>query len=487
MPFDFTDRRIAVIGDVILDSYITGSVSRISPEAPVPVVHFKDERLSPGGAANVAANVASLGGSVRLVGLIGTDATSGQLIDLLAGIGSIETHSLVRSSSRPTTLKTRIIGERQQIVRIDREESAEIDSDLVAALHDQGLAAIEWSDVVVLSDYGKGVLTTEVLRSLIATARRLGKPTIVDPKRIDVTAYAGADFITPNRTELAAATGLPCQTDAEAERAAAAMIERTGSAVILTRSAQGMSYFSSGHAPLHLPTFARAVYDVSGAGDTVVATLALGTAAKLPIGDAMRLANHAAGLVVAKLGTATVSPEELAEAIALDAHPTTLEKGALTNLDHASALREQWRRQGLKVGFTNGCFDLLHPGHVSLLKQAAEASDRVIVALNSDASVRRLKGPSRPIQDEQSRAQVIGALAAVDLVILFDDDTPLRLIETLLPDVLVKGADYALDAVVGAREVIAAGGRVMLADLAPGQSTSKLVAAMRTDTSSQVL
>ncbi len=476
MPFDFSDRKIAVIGDIMLDAYISGAVSRISPEAPVPIVHLEKEHHSPGGAANVAANIAGLGGNVRLVGLIGEDRDADSLNALLDKTGAIDRSTITAVASRPTIVKTRIIGERQQIVRVDREDRTPLPEAIVDMIIRGSLAAIDWADVVVLSDYGKGTLSTSVLRALIDAARRAGKQTIVDPKRNDIEVYAGADYITPNRAELTLATGLACETDSEAEQASAAVIARTRAAVILTRSAQGMSYFSDGMEPLHLPTFARAVYDVSGAGDTVVATLALGIAAGLPMGEVMRLANHAAGIVVAKIGTAVVSADELRAAIIHDSHPETPQKGALVDLERARQLRESWRRQGLKVGFTNGCFDLLHPGHISLLEQAAAASDRLIVAVNTDASVRRLKGESRPVQNETGRARVIGALAAVDLVILFDQDTPLSVISTLMPDVLIKGADYMVETVVGAAEVIAGGGHVLLADLTAGQSSSNLIA-----------
>jgi D-beta-D-heptose 7-phosphate kinase/D-beta-D-heptose 1-phosphate adenosyltransferase len=432
-PFDFTDRKIAVIGDVMLDAYVEGSVSRISPEAPVPVLHFRDERYVPGGAANVAANIAA-----------------------------------------------RVIGDRQQIVRIDREDRTPLPESIVAALIDRALEAIDWADAVILSDYGKGVFSNKILRAVLTAARDAGKRTIVDPKRADVSVYAGADFITPNRAELSLATGLPCESDAEAELAAAAMIARTGSSVILTRSAQGMSYFSADQPALHLPTFARAVFDVSGAGDTVVATLALGISSGLPVAEAMRLANHAAGVVVSKIGTAVVSAVELRQALAHDSHPAVRQKGALVPIEIAQRLRETWRAQGLTVGFTNGCFDLLHPGHISLLEQAANACDRLIVALNTDASVRRLKGETRPIQSESARARVIGALSAVDLVVLFDEDTPLEAITALLPDVLVKGSDYTPETVVGAAKVIAAGGTLVLADLVEGQSTTQLVRRAKT-------
>jgi D-beta-D-heptose 7-phosphate kinase / D-beta-D-heptose 1-phosphate adenosyltransferase len=475
VPFDFHDRKIAVIGDVMLDAYMSGTVSRISPEAPVPIVHLHREHHSPGGAANVAANIAGLGGKVKLVGLTGRDRDADTLNALLDQSGAVDRSTLVTVTSRPTIVKTRIVGERQQIVRVDREDKSPLPEPIIREIINSGLVAIDWADVVVLSDYGKGTLTADVLRSLIDAARRAGKRTIVDPKRSDVEVYAGADYITPNRAELTLATGLGCETDTEAEKASAALIARTHAAVILTRSAQGMSHFAAGAEPVHLPTFARAVYDVSGAGDTVVATLALGIASGLPIGEVMRLANHAAGIVVAKIGTAIVSAEELQAVILAESHPAVPQKGALVDLDTALQMRETWRRQGLKVGFTNGCFDLLHPGHISLLEQAAAASDRLIVAINTDASVRRLKGETRPVQGEAGRARVIGALASVDLVILFDQDTPFEVIKALMPDVLIKGADYTVDTVVGAAEVIAAGGQVVLADLTAGQSSSNLI------------
>ena len=480
MSFDFTDRKIAVIGDVMLDAYIEGSVTRISPEAPVPVVLFRDQRYVPGGAANVTANIAALGAAVRLVGAVGRDPEADSLRTILRGIGNIDLESLVSVRDRSTTVKTRVIGERQQIVRIDREDTSPFSAESSELVIQKGRDAIAWADVVIFSDYGKGLLSTATLRCLIDAAREAGKKTIVDPKRADVTAYAGVDFITPNRAEMSAATGLRCDSDEEAELAASVMIAKTGAAVIMTRSAQGISYFHKDQAPLHLPTFARSVFDVSGAGDTVVAALSLGIASNLPMAEVIRLANHAAGIVVAKLGTAVVSASELLIAIGDENNTKPPRKGAPVTLEVARRLRETWREQGLKVGFTNGCFDLLHPGHIRLLEQAAAAADRLIVALNTDASVKRLKGDTRPIQDENARATVIGALSAVDIVVLFDEDTPLNLISALLPDLLIKGSDYTIDTVVGAKEVIAAGGRVLLVDLVAGQSSTKLVAKART-------
>ncbi|HTH96896.1 MAG TPA: D-glycero-beta-D-manno-heptose-7-phosphate kinase [Stellaceae bacterium] len=481
MYADFSKCRIAIIGDVMLDTYVDGAVQRISPEAPVPVLKFHAERFVPGGAANVAANVAGLGGQTRLVGLVGEDGQATQLLALLGQHASLDASALLAAAGHPTITKTRVLSDRQQIVRIDREQPWVLDAATRAQLIERARAAVHWADIVVLSDYGKGVLGEAVIRAVIDAAKAAGKPTIVDPKRADVEIYAGASFISPNRNELALATGLPVDSDTQIAVAAGRMIERTDSALIVTRSADGMSYFARGMEPFHLPTFAREVFDVSGAGDTVVAALAVSLGAGLPVPEAMRIANIAAGIVVGKVGTAVASAAELNTELARTAHAETAIKGQLLGLADAVALRERWRHDGLTVGFTNGCFDLLHPGHIALLEQAAAQCDRLVVALNTDASVAKLKGPTRPVQSEAARARVMGALASVDLVILFGEDTPLEAIQALKPDVLVKGADYSVETVVGAKEVIGWGGRVFLADLVAGQSTSNLVKRARTD------
>jgi len=474
--------RVAIVGDVVLDHYVIGSVARISPEAPVPVLQVARDLEAPGGAANVAANVVALGGRVDLIGVVGNDASAARLIALLETIGRIEL-GLVPCKTHPTITKTRYVSGQQQIVRVDRESVAAYDEavteDLIAGVGER----IKACDCLVLSDYGKGVLSDAVIAAAIAAAREAGKPVIVDPKRPTFEPYRGASFITPNRKELTAATRLACGTDAEAAIAAAAAIEQADAAILLTRSEQGMSLFRSAQPPIHLKAEAREVFDVSGAGDTVVASLALGLGAKLPIETAMRIANIAAGVVVAKLGTATCSVDELKEAWARHVSRPSVradqgvvdEDDGLTPLDAAKQIRALWEQEGFKVGFANGCFDLLHPGHVSLLRQAAAACDRLIVAINSDASVRALKGDLRPVQDQESRARVLKALKGVDLVMVFDDPTPLALVEALYPDVIVKGADYKEEDVVGGAFVKARGGRVLLADLIAGQSTSALV------------
>jgi D-beta-D-heptose 7-phosphate kinase/D-beta-D-heptose 1-phosphate adenosyltransferase len=479
LPFlaRFANCRAAVIGDLILDCYLHGDVSRISPEAPVPVVRSLSEKSVPGGAANVVANLATLGIFVDVVGLTGMDEAREHLIGLLHRHGRVGVAGVIAVAGRPTTRKLRVLGAHQQIVRVDQEDTSPfaeaIEDRMVAA----AFAAIDPADVVILSDYGKGALSDRVLRAIIDRCNAREKQVLVDPKRLDLSAYQGASILTPNRKELSAATRLPCETDAEATAAAARAQEMSGASILLTRSEKGMSFFSAAQAPIHLATVAQDVFDVSGAGDTVIAVLAASLAANLTIRDAMKMANHAAGIVVAKVGTACVTVEELYASLASETASPSVNDGRHVALAEAVALRWAWAREKLTVGVANGCFDLLHPGHISLIRQAAETCDRLIIALNSDASVRRLKGPSRPIQDESARAAVIGAIKGVSAVILFEEDTPLELLTALQPDILVKGADYSEDQVVGADIVRARGGRVVLAPLSPGQSTTKLVKA----------
>lgn len=466
-------RRVLVVGDVMLDSYIRGAVDRISPEAPVPVLRRADHHDVPGGAANVAANIAALGGEAFLVGVVGPDEEAGRIEALMATMGVAG--SLVVDESRPTIAKTRILAGGQQLLRIDREETRRIAPEAEASMIAEAQAAMASCHAVVLSDYAKGALTDAVLEAVIAAARKAALPVIVDPKRRDFEAYAGASYITPNRSELAAATGLACATDEDVRAGAGVVAARTGADVLVTRSEHGMALvFASGAEPIFLSTEAREVFDVSGAGDTVAATFALAIAGGAPPLQALRLSNYAASVVIGKSGTATLTQAELSAAMARSHH--TLSKGALVPLDEAVRIRREWRQMGLTVGFTNGCFDLLHPGHISLLREAAEHCDRLIVALNTDASVRRLKGPSRPVQGEQDRAEVMGAIGAVDLVVLFDEDTPLEAITALAPDVLVKGADYAEADIVGGEVVRQAGGRIVRAALRAERSTSALIA-----------
>lgn len=474
--------RILVIGDLMLDRFRYGSVSRISPEAPVPVLSITREQEMLGGAGNVLANIASLGGKAGLIAAIGADEAGRLCSQMVAASGS-DPALLVQDAARPTTLKTRFISGSQQLLRCDEEDF----SLLPEAIEDQVIARFDRAvcdyDVVALSDYAKGLLTDRIVRHVIARCRDLGKPAIVDPKRRDFSAYAGASVIKPNRSELAAFSGLPCRDLAGSATAAALAMETTGAAILLTLSEGGMALFRPGQPMVHLPATATEVFDVSGAGDTALAVFCAGIAGGLAMEDAAMIANAGSGVVVRKLGTATLSSADLAYAVA-ELHRSRQEAaqpipGGVAAFDDAARMVSAWKRQGLRVGFTNGCFDIVHAGHVQLLKQARACCDRLVVGLNSDASISRIKGPARPVQSEASRAAVLAAMDAVDLVVIFDTDTPQSLIELLLPTDLIKGADYREDEVIGADVVKAHGGRVHLIALLPGLSTSAAIARIR--------
>ena len=477
MLWEYNHGTIAVIGDVMLDCFVTGGTKRLSPEAPVPVFDVGNERYVPGGAANVAMNIAALDGQVRLVGVIGDDHYGASLRALVDAAAPQIGADLIVNGDGLTTVKTRIIVGQHHIVRIDREKECRLDDPLEAQLVEAARAAIGRAAVVVISDYAKGTLSPRLIQAIIAHANGLNVPVIVDPKGGDFSVYRGATILTPNVKELRAATGLPCETDDDAERAARAASDITGAQILLTRSEKGMLLVGKDSAPFHLPTEAREVFDVSGAGDTVVATLAVCLAGNMPVERAMRFANIAAGLVVAKVGTATVTTVELrAEVARAEARSSAKPFSKIMTIEEAKTHRSLWQAGALSVGFTNGCFDLLHPGHISLIAQAKASCDRLIVALNSDDSVRRLKGEDRPVQSVEARAIIMAALADVDAVIVFDEDTPEAVIREIRPDVLIKGADYTEDQVVGASFVRSLGGTVVLADLATGQSTSALIA-----------
>ncbi|MBB4267283.1 D-glycero-beta-D-manno-heptose-7-phosphate kinase [Roseospira visakhapatnamensis] len=471
------DARVLCVGDVMLDTFVQGSVDRVSPEAPIPVLRVARETTMLGGAGNVARNLVGLGARVGFLSVIGDDADGAAVAGLLAALPGVET-SLLTESDRPTTRKTRFVAGGQQLLRADSECIRPLAEATGEALLAQARAVIADHGALVLSDYGKGVLTEPVTRALIALARGAGRPVIVDPKGADHARYDGAGVVTPNRKELSEATGgHPTHDDASVEAACRALIARCGvEAVLATRSQDGMTLVSDGARAEHLPAEAREVFDVSGAGDTVVATLAAALAVGASPSAGARLANAAAGVVVGKVGTAAVRADDLVSAL----HHQDLARAEdkVVRLDALVETAERWRRRGLRVGFTNGCFDLLHPGHVSLIAQARAACDRLVVGLNADASVRRLKGPRRPVQGEMARATVLASLADVDRVVLFAEDTPLALIGALRPDVLVKGADYTVETVVGADVVRGYGGRVVLADLVAGQSTTATLARM---------
>ena len=469
--------RVLIVGDIMLDAFVSGEVARVSPEAPVPVLRVAERQEMLGGAGNVLRNLAELGAQAKLVGAVGDDE-AGRRVRQLAGNADDDGSGLVTASDRPTTSKTRYLAQGQQLLRSDTETAAPLRDDQASAILKAVTAALPACDALILSDYGKGVLHPDTTRKVIALARAAGRPVIVDPKGRDYSAYAGAGVVTPNRSELREATGENADSDAAVAAAAGRLREQVGlDAVLATRGPAGMTLVTAAETPLHLPAATRDVFDVSGAGDTVVATLGAALGAGAPLPTAAGLANVAAGLVVGKVGTATVRPEEILHAL----HANRLRASERKVLDTASAAERvaAWRRAGQRVGFTNGCFDLLHPGHVSLLRQARTQCDRLIVGLNSDASVTRLKGPERPIQDAAARAAVLASLGDVDAVVIFGEDTPLSLIETLRPDTLVKGGDYTPESVVGADVVTSHGGRVVIADLEPGHATSATVRRLR--------
>ncbi|WP_295541379.1 D-glycero-beta-D-manno-heptose-7-phosphate kinase [uncultured Thiohalocapsa sp.] len=471
----FGGARVLVVGDLMLDRYLAGDVARISPEAPVPVLRLGSERAVAGGAANVASNLLGLGLDVALAGVRGDDADGAALLGLLDAAG-MDRGAVLTDGDRPTTSKTRILGNRQQMLRIDAEATAPLSGAVADKLAAAVLARLDDADVLLLSDYAKGVLTGALCQRLIAAAAARGVPVLVDPKGRDFSRYRGATLLTPNRAELALATG----ADAADLDALLAWAERLRGElglveVVVTLGELGMVLVDA-TGKTRVPAVAREVFDVSGAGDTVIATIAAGRAAGLEAVDTAHLANLAAGVVVGHHGTAAISSDALAAAISGEA---ALEQAAkIRDLPAMRAQVAAWRAAGERVVFTNGCFDLLHVGHVTYLEQARRHGQRLVVGLNTDRSVRALKGTGRPVISEQDRARVLAALAAVDGVVLFDADTPMALIQALRPEVLVKGADYREDEVVGAAEVKAWGGQVVLVPLVAERSTSAIVGRM---------
>lgn len=467
------DIWVLVIGDLMLDRYLFGEVERISPEAPVPVVLLKRETECVGGAANVAANLAGLGVATRLCGFVGADEDGGRLQRAIRDV-KVNTQGLVQTQNHSTIVKTRVIGGHQQMMRLDRESHAPYSATDVQALLDGTLQQVSQKPaVVILSDYAKGVLTPQFCQAVIAECRFLGIPVLVDPKGKDFSKYAGATALTPNKREAAEI----CQTDI---RNNAALLSVTAKLradlnldfIAVTRGEEGMSLVDC-ETTTHLPAAAIQVFDVSGAGDTVIATLAMGMAISMPVIEALHLANVAAGIVVGKVGTAPVARAELLAV--LSQAETQQQADKICSREQALARCQAWQAQSEKVVFTNGCFDLLHAGHVTYLEQARNLGDRLIVGLNTDASVKKLKGENRPVIHEADRARVLAALEAVDAVVLFDEDTPLALIQALKPQVLVKGDDYAEADVVGGVEVKSWGGKVALIPVVPGRSSSGII------------
>lgn len=466
---DFSRARVLVVGDLMLDRYWTGDTSRVSPEAPVPVVRVGATEDRPGGAANVALNVAALQGQVVLQGLTGDDAAAGDLQRRLGEVGVDCRFQAV--AGHPTICKLRVLSRRQQLIRLDFEQPfGAVDDKAFQATFE---AALDEVGVVVLSDYAKGTLRD--VPALLDAARRAGRPVLVDPKGQDFSRYRGADLVTPNLGEFEAVAG-PCPDDATLEERGRAMLASLElGALLITRGEKGMTLIPRGGDVLHLPAHAREVFDVTGAGDTVISMLATALAAGAELPVATALANVAAGLVVGKVGTATVSPAELRHAL----HGLREQDQGPVSEEQLQALLADARARGERVVFTNGCFDLLHAGHVAYLQQARELGDRLIVAVNDDASVARLKGAGRPLTPLTQRMEVLAALAAVDYVVAFGEDTPERLIRALDPDVLVKGGDYQSEAIVGADHVRGRGGEVVVLDFVDGVSTTGIVQRIR--------
>ena len=462
---DMRHGNITVIGDVMLDRFWSGASRRVSPEAPVPVVNVSGQEDRAGGAGNVAVNLAELGVTVSLVGLCGDDEHARALRSCVESAG-------VRWNVMPckadTIVKLRVLSRNQQLLRMDFEETlAPYANDLFLRYAQQHLAD---ADLVILSDYAKGTL--QLVQPLLAYCREAGKRTLVDPKGMDFERYRGATLMTPNLSELEAVVG-PCDTDE-------ALVEKAGNlraaleldAILVTRSEAGMTLIERDEPAQHLTASAQEVFDVTGAGDTVIAVMAGGLSAGLSMADAARYANHAAGVVVAKLGTASVTPEELEHAISdrdldsFDRRPSE---------DEVLSRLAKCRAAGQRIVMTNGCFDLLHPGHIRYLQQAAKLGDLLIVAVNDDDSVRRLKGAGRPVNTVEDRMAVLAALEAVDFVLPFSEDTPARLIDVVAPDTLVKGGDYTVEQIAGHESVLARGGDVIILDFVPGHSTTEMI------------
>jgi len=461
---DFSETRVVVAGDVMLDRYLFGSTGRISPEAPVPVVHVHETDDRPGGAANVAVNLAALGAATSLVGVVGKDSAADSLASIL-GEQSIECAFAI-ADDRPTIKKTRVQSRGQQLIRLDEENAAAMTGDAMTSTLKGALAG---AGAVVLSDYGKGALADVV--DMISACRDAGVPVLVDPKGTDFSKYRGASLITPNQSEFEAVAGKSDSDEDLVARARAMMDELELDALLVTRSEKGMLLVEAGSEPLFLSTQAREVYDVTGAGDTVIATLAGALASGQNLSSAAALANIAAGLVVRKIGVATVTLGEISAAL----HERGQGGRGLVELDALLALVHEARERNERIVMTNGCFDVLHAGHVSYLEEAKSLGDRLIIAVNDDDSVRRLKGESRPINSLEDRLLVLAGLAAVDWVVPFSEDTPADLISALLPDVLVKGGDYKPEEIAGATDVLQNGGEVRVLAFRDGLSSSRII------------
>lgn len=468
-----TGVRVLVVGDIMLDRFVYGKISRISPEAPVPILRAERTEFTLGGAGNVVRNLSAIGVHAGFAGVAGDDTEGEILRNMLVELSSGR-FLLAGESRRQTTVKTRFIADRQQVLRVDSESSRVLEAESLRQVSEFIEQEMAQCQTVILSDYGKGFLSPPVIQEIIAQATRLGKPVIVDPKGIDFTRYQSATIVTPNLKELAAAAQMPVDSDAAVVEAARQLIWSCDvQTVVATRGPGGMSVVKKSGEVAHLKSEALEVFDVSGAGDTVVAVLAAAVGAGAPLIEAAELANVAAGIVVGKVGTAVVHPRDLIQAL----HHQALSSAEAKVLPLETAIETVglWHRKGHRIGFTNGVFDLLHHGHLSLLSQASQTCDRLIVGLNGDLSVKTLKGED-PLQNEVTRSAILASLEPVDMVVIFQEETPLHLLATLRPDVLIKGANYHLDEVVGHDLMKSYGGEVVLVDIADIYSTNATIA-----------
>jgi D-beta-D-heptose 7-phosphate kinase/D-beta-D-heptose 1-phosphate adenosyltransferase len=472
---DIANVKVVVLGDIILDRYFWGDVHRISPEAPVPVIKIDRKTMSPGGAGNVAMNLKGLGSHQILLGIAGDDA-NGKSLDQILGQAGIQ-HSLVSVPHHPTTTKTRIIGQGQQVVRLDEEKLPTLNADIRKQLFPHFDEALSGATAVILSDYGKGLITAEIAEYAIKQCRIKKIPLFIDPKGTDWERYHGAFCITPNTLEFNLIEPLPeNDEDLLHEKVIKSLNRYDFEYLLLTRGAKGMTLYHRQQSPVHIRARAREVFDVSGAGDTVIASMAVAFSTGMSMEKAAKIANTAAGIVVGKLGTQPIERLELKQALS-DSRQANITKVATRQ--HAMEKIEAWRRIGNRIVFTNGCFDILHIGHIKLLHAAAVQGDRLVVGLNSDRSVKELKGENRPIVPEDERAALLSSIDGVDLVVIFDEETPIDLIEAFLPDVIVKGGDYTTQTVVGHDIVEKHGGKVIIVPLIGGISTTKVVESIK--------
>jgi D-beta-D-heptose 7-phosphate kinase/D-beta-D-heptose 1-phosphate adenosyltransferase len=472
----FNQTHLLVIGDLMIDEYVWGEVDRISPEAPVQVVAVKNQDCTLGGSGNVINNLITLGARATVLGVVGKDNDGKLLIDQLEAIGA-DTGGVIRIKGRHTTKKTRIIAEHQQVLRVDRETRKEISAQTLNRIVKNAEKIIPAVDVILISDYGKGLVNRSLIKNLVQIAKTHGKTLIADPKGLDYAKYEGVNLLTPNKKEASVASGMEISDAETLAEVGKHLLDKSGiEKLLITCGKDGMVLFEKDRKPFKINTRAREVYDVSGAGDTVLAVIGLAVAAGHPIKEAVSLANTAAGIVVGKVGTAAVSQKELVEALKQSVSDTTAKHRTLKEL---SELCRRLQKRGKRIVLTNGCFDLLHVGHIKLCADSKKLGDVMIVALDDDDSIRRLKGPDRPVIGAAERIRIISALDSVDHVIVFNTSDLDKIIESIRPDILTKGSNYASEKVLGRDIVEGYGGRVELIPVTAGISSTRIINTIR--------